>query len=139
MNKAELSKVKHIFKVYLGGDGLLHCEKYPVIYSNKVFTYTKEYNNPRLCMISTSSICENMYEYVANQNPIYVYSVRHLGYVYNVENTSPEYLAEVLSKINNLYTASKLDQLKHRVEFCKKRYEDAVASLEEFERENTNE
>lgn len=42
MDKQNLSKYKHIYRVYEDRDRELHCEKYPVIYINSEVVYFKD-------------------------------------------------------------------------------------------------
>jgi hydroxymethylpyrimidine pyrophosphatase-like HAD family hydrolase len=41
INKQELSKFKYLYRIYSSGDKVMHCEKYPIIYSNGEIVYFK--------------------------------------------------------------------------------------------------
>lgn len=42
INKQELSKHKYIYRIYASDDKVIHCEKYPVVYSNSEVIYFKD-------------------------------------------------------------------------------------------------
>ena len=64
MDYKNLSKIKHIYKIYRSPNNYWHCEKYPVIYVNKKYLYYKigadeELVSKRIDYIQDSFIISN--------------------------------------------------------------------------------
>lgn len=135
MNKEQLSKIKHIHKIYLGGDGILHCEKYPVVYINKNYTYFKEYNNPSLNHTDTSRVHDTIDDFLIDKMSRTVRLPYLTGYVWNMDDYSSEYMAGILAKIHNKQNQTRRENLLNRAKYHKIQYETAMAELEEMEKE----
>lgn len=46
----EISKLKVVYRVYESSDGILNCEKYPIIYANDKYLYYKSVRKEQLTM-----------------------------------------------------------------------------------------
>jgi hypothetical protein len=137
MTKEELSKNKHIHKIYIGGDGILHCEKYPVVYVNKYYVYLKEYNSVHLKEVDVTRVYDTIDDYLIHSPRYTIYPSMHfcLGYVWYMDDYSSEYMASVLEKLKDARNRTMRDNLTNKIAVYKKRYEDALAELEALDKE----
>ena len=97
-----LSKIKYIYRIYESSDGILQCEKFPVIYINSEVVYFKEARkNEMLRCLRISSVTDNLTTFYNNIS-YYRYFDK---YFWNVENNIQEIYKELKKK--NLETQIK--------------------------------
>lgn len=63
-----LSKVKHIYRIYETDDKVLHCEKYPVIYINSEVVYFKRGRKMTLDYTRTQDVHDDVTEFCNDNN-----------------------------------------------------------------------
>lgn len=60
MDLKNLSKQKYIYKLYEARDGLLHVEKFPIIYANKANVYYKSSRCSELSVVAFREILDDL-------------------------------------------------------------------------------
>ena len=94
MDKQNLSKYKHIYRVYEDRDRELHCEKYPVIYINSEVVYFKDARKQEyLNNVRTNRVSDDFASYaITVLSKSYNWGID--GYFWNIEDDIREQFQE---------------------------------------------
>lgn len=94
MDAKNLSKCKYIYRVYMSKIGVVHLEKYRIVYSNAAYVYFKIPGDDRLCEIGVNKIHEDIMEIIE-------YTKFHPGisiFLWNDEGITKESFIRFLKK-----------------------------------------
>lgn len=123
MDAVNLSKMKYIYKIYESKDGVLHCEKFPIIYVNKKYVYFKSDDSGMLDFTTTEYVLDNLS------------SCENVGvlcrYFWNIDDDFD--LNEFQKELKRRRKDLELSRIKNKVERARKEYEDALLSLKVLE------
>ena len=136
-NFKNLSKYKHIYRVYESDDKQIHCEKYPVIYANSKVVYFKDARKQEyLNHVDTKRIKTNFEDAVntALNNP---WCRRIDEYLWDVEGNLLEMFNEFKHNRELIRLRESEDLIIKNIAKAKKEYEEWTAKLEKL-KENSN-
>lgn len=113
-----LSKIKHIYRIYESEDEVLHCEKYPVIYINSKVVYFKDARKQEtLNHINISNVLDSITDFYQNNYYLNYYRPCFDKYFWNMETNIQE-IYEDLKKQRNIIR-SKNEEEKKRTDMKK--------------------
>lgn len=125
----ELSKRKHVYIIYKAEDGVIHCERLPIIYNNKTNTYFKFNNSDNLEKVRTNDIKE-LYEGledIKNVKPEYSWQYKKY-YFYNAYKFDKEEVNASISEYNKEQKIKKdiekVERLENELSIARKRLEE---------------
>lgn len=134
MTLSELSKHKHIYKIYEATDGMFHIEKFPIIYANSAYVYFKVANKQELQHVGLQYIKDDITDLsflnnCCNRNGLYVWNDPRVSES-ELDQKAKEFKRKQLER---LITSKKLDirSLKFRLEY-------ALHELDKLESEKEN-
>lgn len=122
----ELSKIKHIYRIYESEDEVLHCEKYPVIYINSVVVYFK--NTRKQGMLNYTNIdnvLDNLTVFYQDK-----YYPRFDRYFWNMETNIQEIYADLKKQRDVIRRKNEEEKKRDRYEKAKREYEEALKEIE---------
>ena len=128
-----LSKIKHIYRIYESSNGILHCEKFPVIYINSEVVYFKDARKKEmLSCVRVSNVTDNLTTLYNNSNDIVYY--RYFDkYFWNVENNIQEIYKKLKKKNLETQIKNKKENATNRYERAKREYEIALRDIKAME------
>lgn len=136
MDVKELSKCKHIYKLYVAKDNSVHMEKYPIIYANKSYVYFKA-GGEKLGSVAFKDVLDSFDDWLSGKAHVSPYA-SVLGYFWSIEDISPEYLVD-LEKLRRIV---EIQSLENRIEYLneyaethKRLYFDAINNMNEHRRQ----
>ena len=121
-----LSKIKHIYRIYESEDEVLHCEKYPVIYINSVVVYFK--NTRKQGMLNYTNIdnvLDNLTVFYQDK-----YYPRFDRYFWNMETNIQEIYADLKKQRDEIRRKNEEEKKRDRYEKAKREYEEALKEIE---------
>lgn len=125
----ELSKRKHVYRIYSSSDGVVHCERFKIIYSNSEYVYFKSSRRSTLDYISTNKIKEVFSKDEWNMCRVGHNGVLHELFFYNVKDFDSE---KVTYTVFYNEKKEKIKEAQKDVDWLKGRYDNAVKKLEEL-------
>lgn len=124
MDKENLSKIKHIYKIYSSKDRTVHCEKFPVVYMNSTATYYVGSKKQYLSKVSTRAI-KDSFKGVKDLGTGY-YGLYEKFYL-TVENFNSKECTDYVFKEKK---EKRLRRTQDRMERAKRDYERAILEYE---------
>ena len=131
LDKGNLSKIKHIYRIYTSQDKKIHCERYPVVYINETYVYYVQSKRSILEYVSLTSLREVFTGSLSDLEPIGHFGMNR--YFTKVENFDAEKLEK---EIFGYKKSEKRKNLESRVEQTRSAYEQACEKLRVFEANN---
>ena len=132
MEAKDLSKVKYIYRIYESSDGLLHFEKYPVIYVNSKVVYFKTGRKQEMLSYKyVKDIIDNFYEF---QDGVGWYRNYYDQCFWKVEDNIEEIYRELKRQRFLLRQGDDAKKKQLRLERAKREYEAALKEVELFEK-----
>ena len=132
MEAKDLSKAKHIYRIYESSDEVLHCEKYPVIYVNSKVVYFKTGRKQEMLSYKyVKDIIDNFYEF---QDGVGWYRNYYDQYFWKVEDNIEEIYRELKRQRFLLRQGDDAKKKQLRLERAKREYEAALKEVELFEK-----
>lgn len=129
MKPSELSKKKYVYIYYIGGDGMLHKECCPAIYSNAEYVYYKRYGNSHLsqnnqrCIYDTVEALKERIESLIANNRMHVVAESWL----DID------IKKYQENAREIKRQAEINDWRRIVEYRKNDYERALAMLEKLE------
>lgn len=121
LDKETLSKQKYIYTAYVSSDGILHVEKFPVIYINKTLVY---YKRPGIDTLGCKSIKDvyDSFESLPYEkiNTLYYYSYQTVLF-WSAKDT-PKTIEELKSRKEKEEAEQKLKEAKRIYEATLEQY-----------------
>lgn len=135
LNKETLSKQKYIYTVYISKDGVIHSEKFPVIYINKTYVYYKTPEKENLTYRYIAEVYDSLEKFPEEK----IYSLYDnycpRTFFWNIKD-APKTLKEFREKYNKAKYEKTKEEEKQKVEQAKKLYEATLAQYEKMYGEN---
>ena len=129
MDKQNLSKYKHIYRVYEDSTGTIHCTKYPIIYINSKVVYFKDVRKQEyLNNVCINNVSDDFASYAEKMlSTSFNWRVDH--YFWDVEDDIRELFQEFRKQRALKSMISKEKMITDRYERAKKELEAAEAEL----------
>lgn len=129
-DKKTLSKQKYIYTAYISSDGILHVEKFPVIYINKTLVY---YKRPGIDTLGCKSI-KDVYDSFKSLpyekiNTLYYYSYQTVLF-WSAKDT-PKTIEELKLRYEEEKYKKEKEETEQKVKEAKRIYE---ATLEQYKK-----
>ena len=122
----ELSKIKHIYRIYESEDEVLHCEKYPVIYINSKVVYFKDTRKQgMLNYTNIDNVLDNLTVFYQDK-----YYPRFDRYFWNMETNIQEIYADLKKQRDVIRSKNEEEKKRDRYERAKREYEAALKEIE---------
>lgn len=133
MDLQNLSKIKHIYRIYESEDEVLHCEKFPVIYINSKVVYFKD-GRKQECLnyIYVKDVKDNFtkfYNYYFHNQ----YRPCFNNYFWNMETNVQEIYEDLKKQRELIRKNSEEKQKRDRLEKAKREYEAALLDMKLFD------
>ena len=122
MENNELSKVKYIYRIYEAHDGLLHLQKYPVIYINKKYVYFKTAKSDKLDFILIGNVVSDFYKTYKSKYYTYNITAKFDEYFWDYNDSIQELFLELKEKRYSVLNQRRLESLQKKYEEAKKEY-----------------
>ena len=121
-----LSKIKHIYRIYESEDEVLHCEKYPVIYINSMVVYFKDTRKQgTLNYTNIDNVLDNLTVFYQDN-----YYPRFDRYFWNMETNIQEIYADLKKQRDEIRRKTEEERKRNRYEKAKREYEEALKEIE---------
>ena len=126
-----LSKIKHIYRIYESEDKVLHCEKYPVIYINSKVVYFKSTRKQEMLnCIYINKVLDSFTEFCQNNYYHNIYSSCFDKYFWDMETNIEEIYADLKKQRNVIRNKNNEERKRNRYERAKPEYEAALKEIE---------
>ena len=127
MDLQNLSKIKHIYRIYESWNGVLHCEKFPVVYLNSKVVYFKDGRKQDfLCREYIQNVNDDFTDFCKNNH----YRSNFNEYFWNVEPNFQEVLEDLKRQRKEMLDKKEEQKKRDRLEKAKKEYETALKEVE---------
>lgn len=124
-----LSKIKHIYRIYESDDRVLHCEKYPVIYINSEVVYFKDARKKEcLNYVYVKNVLHDFTEFYRSN---YNYPCFN-RFFWNVEENIKEIYEDLKKQREILISKNEEEKAYNRLELAKREYENAQRAVDIF-------
>lgn len=138
IDKKNLSKLKYIYNIYDTGDGVLHCEQYPIIYINSEVIYFKDGRKKTyLSFVSLGQVAYSLEDCIKNEKTYVPYGGYYNTKFQKYVLTTSENLQELYDKLwKHRILAHKEQEKKlkyEKLEVAKKQYATALREVEKME------
>ena len=135
MEANNLSKQKYIYRIYESRDGVLHYERYPVVYVNTNAVYFKNgRKNGALGWIYTQAVLDDVScidPREANATPFGRYGINK--YIWKVdEDNIEEVFTELKKRHLEIAEKNRKEWVKNRLEIAKREYELALEDYKKY-------
>ena len=130
MDKQNLSKYKHIYRVYEDRDKELHYTKYPIIYINSKVVYFKDARKQEYLSYTTLNNVSDDFTSYAEKILSTSFNWRVDNYFWSVEDDIRELFQEFRKKRSLAQMINKEKMITDRYERAQKEFEAAKAELE---------
>lgn len=129
MDKQNLSKYKHIYRVYEDSTGTIHCTKYPIIYINSKVVYFKDVRKQEfLNNVYINNVSDDFTSYAEKMlSKSFNWRVDH--YFWSVEDNIEDLFLEFRKQRSLAQMISQEKMITDRYERAKKELEAAEAEL----------
>ena len=128
-----LSKIKYIYRIYEATDGILHCERFPVVYINSEVVYFKDARKKEyLNYIKVRNVTDNLTAFYNSGNYVKYYSYFD-KYFWNVENNIQEIYEDLKKQKAEAQIKDEKEKAMSRYERAKREYEAALKEIEVME------
>ena len=131
MDLQNLSKIKHIYRIYESEDEILHCEKFPVVYINSKVVYFKDARKKE-CLNYTyvSNVMDNFTNFYQNNYYQNYYRPCFDKYFWNMETNVQEIYEDLKKQREMIRSKNEEEKKRDRLERAKREYEDALKEIE---------
>ena len=131
MDLQNLSKIKHIYRVYESEDEVLHCEKFPVIYINSEVVYFKDGRKKEMLNYTrVNSVLDNFTNFYQNNYYQNYYRPCFDKYFWNMETNIKEIYADLKKQREIIRNKNEEEKKRDRYERAKREYESALKEIE---------
>ena len=126
-----LSKIKHIYRIYESEDEVLHCEKYPVIYINSKVVYFKDARKQEMLNYTNiNNVLDSFTDFYQNNYYRDCYSPCFNKYFWNMETNIQEIYADLKKQRDVIRSKNEEERKRNRYERAKREYEEALKEIE---------
>ena len=126
MNPKNLSKVKHIYKLYQASDGRVHVEKFHVIYANKDMVYYKVGN------ILKHQHNRNIFDSIDSTNVRISEHTLSIGlYLW----TEPDLTCDLVKRFRKRVLEKELRDSRHILELYRRRVAEYESKIDQIKKE----
>ena len=125
-----LSKIKHIYRIYESNDKVLHCEKYPVIYINSEVVYFKDARKQEY--LSYTYVKNVLHDFTEFYRTCYNRPCFN-KFFWNVDENIKEIYEDLKKQREILISKNEEEKAYNRLELAKREYENAQRAVEIIE------
>lgn len=127
----DLSKIKHIYRIYESEDEVLHCEKFPVIYINSEVVYFKDGRKKEMLNYTrVNNVLDNFTDFYQNDCYKNHYRPSFDKYFWNIETNIQEIYEDLKKQRNAIRSKNEEEKKRNRYEKAKREYEAALKEIE---------
>lgn len=131
MDLQNLSKIKHIYRIYESEDEVLHCEKFPVVYINSKVVYFKDGRKKEyLNNTYVDNVMDNFTKFYQNNYYQNYYRPCFDKYFWNMETNVQEIYKDLKKQREMIRSKNEEEKKRDRLERAKREYEDALKEIE---------
>lgn len=131
MDLQNLSKIKHIYRIYESEDEVLHCEKFPVVYINSKVVYFKDARKKEyLNNTYVDNVMDNFTKFYQNNYYQNYYRPCFDKYFWNMETNVQEIYEDLKKQREMIRSKNEEEKKRDRLERAKREYEDALKEIE---------
>lgn len=131
MDLQNLSKIKHIYRIYESEDKVLHCEKFPVVYINSKVVYFKDARKKEyLNYTYVGNVMDNFTNFYQNNYYQNYYRPCFDKYFWNMETNVQEIYEDLKKQREMIRSKNEEEKKRDRLERAKREYENALKEIE---------